>query len=59
MANIDDSDELKKQDESAGTLQPACSFDLSETQEIIMPLILWLLGVPLSVVVLLYLVGVV
>ena len=33
-------------------------FDL-RTQEIIMPLILWLLGVPLSVVVLLYLLGVV
>ena len=32
---------------------------ISATQEIIMPLILWLLGVPLSVVVLLYLLGVV
>ena len=32
---------------------------MSANQEIIMPLILWLLGVPLSVVVLLYLLGVV
>jgi hypothetical protein len=51
----------KKRVECSEAMEPLCSAKVmtSLKQEIVMPLILWLLGVPLSVVVVLYLLGVV